>query len=288
VLIKQGQWRSLAGKAYGLTMPVLLGQLHFDYSLTPQLQQVNQSLTLLLSTKTVIPTEQYSPHIVTTTILTWLHTLQQNSRQPIFEPGRIITHVSTSNQQITFPIALPSLHARSTIDALSWLIKTINNLSIQQNEQLTKLQQKQATTTYTNLERKLRRFATSGSNTYHFLQAAHDLVMPWSHVTGNVFQIGYGFSNRWLDSSFTDETSVIGARFARNKQLTATVLAKSGLPIAQHFVVQTTNTAKKLAERLGYPVVIKPADKDRGIGVSAGIQNTEQLLNKKIRIKFCL
>ncbi|OUR73853.1 hypothetical protein A9Q78_02180 [Methylophaga sp. 41_12_T18] len=278
MLIKQGQWRALTGKSYGLTMPVLLGKLHVDTCLAPQWQQVNQQLTHLLSTKAVILTEQCSPHLVINAVLTWLHTIQQNSRQPVFETGRIIDKLSTTEQQITFTIALPYLHARATIDALSWLIKTINNLSNNQTEQQTQQPQKQLATSYASLERKLRRFATSGSNTYPFLQAAHDLAMPWSHVTGNIFQIGYGVSNRWLDSSFTDKTSVIGARFARNKQLTATVLAKSGLPTAQHFVIRTTNTALKMAERLGYPVVIKPADKDRGIGVSAGIQNTEQLL----------
>lgn len=123
--------------------------------------------------------------------------------------------------------------------------------------------------------RRYRPIAPSGVNTLNFLQAAHDLGIPWRHVANNVFQFGWGSRARWLDSSFTDETSNISARLARDKVACAKVLRVAGLPVPRHHLVTTPAQALDAARSLGYPVVVKPADQDGGRGVHAGLRTPE-------------
>lgn len=123
----------------------------------------------------------------------------------------------------------------------------------------------------TNLVNGYRLLAPSGVNTLRFLNAAHELGIPWRHVAKNVYQFGWGSRSRWLDSSFTDETSTISANLARDKVASATVLRNAGLPVPRHQLVTSAEQAVAVAEAMGYPVVVKPANLDGGQGVFAGL-----------------
>lgn len=115
--------------------------------------------------------------------------------------------------------------------------------------------------------------APSGVNSLRFLQAAYEADIPWRHVAGNVYQFGWGSMARWLDSSFTDETSGISARLARDKLACAQVLREAGLPVPRHRRVHTLAQAVAAAEAVGYPVVVKPANLDGGRGVFTRLQS---------------
>lgn len=125
------------------------------------------------------------------------------------------------------------------------------------------------------LSRRFRPLAPAGINTLRFLRAAHDIGIPWRHVANNVYQLGWGARSRWLDSSFTDETSTISASLARDKVACAKVLRDVGLPVPKHQLVRTAEQAVKVAQALGYPVVLKPANLDGGAGVMAGLRDAQ-------------
>jgi len=125
------------------------------------------------------------------------------------------------------------------------------------------------------LAKQFRPLAPGGVNTLRFLQAAHELDIPWRHVANNVYQFGWGSRSRWLDSSFTDETSKISASLARDKVACAKLLRDAGLPVPKHQLVATAEQAVKVAEALGYPVVLKPANLDGGAGVVVGLRDAE-------------
>lgn len=125
------------------------------------------------------------------------------------------------------------------------------------------------------LQQMFRRFAPAGINTLRFLQAAHERQVPWRHVVENVYQFGWGSRSRWLDSSFTDRTSRVGATLARDKQACARVLRDLGLPVPRHQQVGSAEQAQKVAAALGYPVVVKAANLDGGVGVFAGLRTPE-------------
>lgn len=118
---------------------------------------------------------------------------------------------------------------------------------------------------------KLQAGKPHGFNTRHFLEAASDLDVPCLQLAPKVLQFGFGSAARLLDSSFTDRTSYMGARAARDKKASAQWLARSGIPVPQQREVKSEEQAILAAERLGYPVVVKPADLDGGIGVSTNL-----------------
>lgn len=125
------------------------------------------------------------------------------------------------------------------------------------------------------LAARFRAQAPAGVNTLRFLEAAHEIDIPWRHVANNVYQFGWGSRSRWLDSSFTDQTSNISARLARDKVACARVLRDAGLPVPRHQRVSRAEDAVQVAQALGYPVVVKPANLDGGQGVLAGLRDGE-------------
>jgi cyanophycin synthetase len=127
------------------------------------------------------------------------------------------------------------------------------------------------------LAKQFRPLAPGGVNTLRFLQAAHELDIPWRHVANNVYQFGWGSRSRWLDSSFTDMTSTISASLARDKVACAKVLRDAGLPVPRHALVNTAEQAVRVAQSMGYPVVLKPANLDGGTGVMAGLRDAEEV-----------
>lgn len=119
----------------------------------------------------------------------------------------------------------------------------------------------------------------SGTNMRRFLAAAQRQQIPWKYITGKWYQFGWGSKSRILDSSFTDKSSQIGARLARSKMSTNKILSLSGLPTPQYQLVLDESEAVTAASNIGYPVVLKPENKDGGEGVIAGIDNEIDLVN---------
>ncbi len=116
----------------------------------------------------------------------------------------------------------------------------------------------------------VQQFQISGSsNPPRFLRAAAELGIPVQELPSSILQLGYGAKGRRLDSSFTDTTPHLAVKLARHKGECAALLAQWGLPVPPHRLVQSAAEARQVAEQLGYPVVVKPADLDGGIAVAA-------------------
>lgn len=115
--------------------------------------------------------------------------------------------------------------------------------------------------------------APIGRNTIPMLRTAHAKGIPWERVSGNVYRFGQGARSRWFDSSISDRTPNISVGLARNKQATAAILRSQCLPVPDHILVRTESEALAAAEKLGFPVVVKPANLDRGVGVMSGLRD---------------
>lgn len=116
-----------------------------------------------------------------------------------------------------------------------------------------------------------------GSNMPLFLKTAYDRAIPFKQLPGGIFQFGYGSNARRLDSSFTHHTSLISAKLARNKVWATLLLKQAGLPVTNHVLVNNLDDAVEAAERVGFPVVVKPADLDGGVAVTSGIHTQDEL-----------
>jgi cyanophycin synthetase len=96
-------------------------------------------------------------------------------------------------------------------------------------------------------------------------------IWPGTHIFGT------GSHAKRLSSTMTPYTTAQGVVYAKNKRSTADLLKKSGLPGAEHVTVKTWEDTRAAAHELGYPVVVKPYDRDNGQGVYAGITNDQDL-----------
>ncbi|MDK2777728.1 MAG: acetate--CoA ligase family protein [Pseudomonadota bacterium] len=124
----------------------------------------------------------------------------------------------------------------------------------------------------------LRRSAPASTNIWGFIKAGYDMRMPFRQLPGKTYFFGQGCNGRWLDSSYTDRTSVIATQQVRYKPVATEIMKIYGLPVAEGHVVTNREQALRAAALLGYPVVVKPADQDRGDGVAADLRSEEELI----------
>jgi len=188
--------------------------------------------------------------------------LQKAGGIPVFETVQI-DKISSHE----FTLWVPMLFGGCFHQVNAFLLRLFNHYLQQTafsvDEQLTVLMN--------SLIKTLRVHAPQGSNSLNFLKAAFEIKIPWMHVMLNAFQFGQGRYSRWLDSSITDETAKISGNIAGSKRAAAMLLQKTGFPLPEQYVVATETEAVERANRVGYPVVIKPIDQRGGTGVFANL-----------------
>lgn len=110
-----------------------------------------------------------------------------------------------------------------------------------------------------------------GKSTFELLRVAHSLAIPYRPLAGGAFQLGWGRHSRCIDRSTTDHDSALGMRWTQDKFLTAQRLREAGLPAPVHGRATSLSQAQELARQFGYPVVVKPTDLERGVGVAVDV-----------------
>ncbi len=93
----------------------------------------------------------------------------------------------------------------------------------------------------------------------------------------SLVQLGWGRKQQRLRASITGRTSFIGVDTASDKDLTKTLLARSGVPVPRGVVVRTADEAVREARRLGGPVVVKPLDGNHGRGVTTNLTEEAEI-----------
>jgi cyanophycin synthetase len=91
--------------------------------------------------------------------------------------------------------------------------------------------------------------------------------IPWSRLFNNYLQLGQGHRQRWLFQSFTDATPNPSVALSTYKPAALQVMAAAGIPVPRQVLVEDEAAAVEAAERIGFPVVLKPAARDRGVAV---------------------
>ena len=109
-----------------------------------------------------------------------------------------------------------------------------------------------------------------GPSTREIVSAARRRGMPVVRPEpGRLFvALGQGASQRRIWATATDRTSLVSAYVAGDKGLTARLLRDAMLPVPAEAVVESADDAVAAAERLGWPVVVKPVDGNHGRGVT--------------------
>lgn len=119
-----------------------------------------------------------------------------------------------------------------------------------------------------------------GPSTEAIIQAAREKGVPCLALGlpgSSLIQLGHGHRRQRLKAAITDRTSCVAVDIACDKWATRTILQEYRFPFAPALLVESWQEAKKGAEDLGYPLVIKPSDRNHGRGITAGIQSLEDV-----------
>ncbi len=115
-----------------------------------------------------------------------------------------------------------------------------------------------------------------GPSALALVRAAEARDIPWTRLnTASLIQVGQGMYQKRIEAALSSQTSHIAVEIAADKEICARVLSDLGLPVPDQRVARNAQHAADLAERIGFPVVIKPLDGNHGRGVVVNVQ-TEQ------------
>lgn len=117
-----------------------------------------------------------------------------------------------------------------------------------------------------------------GPSTRSLIQAAEARGIPWFRLNSqSLIQMGHGKYQKRIEATTTSGTSMIATEIAKDKSLAYRILSDLGLPVAKQRLVYKLGRAIQAAEKIGYPVVLKPVDGNHGKGVTVNVRNEEQL-----------
>ena len=89
----------------------------------------------------------------------------------------------------------------------------------------------------------------------------------------SLVQLGHGVHQKRVWATVTSKTSNIAVDVAGNKELTTRLLHETGIPVPRSATVRSEDEATRAANRIGYPVVMKPLDGNHGRGVCINLKN---------------
>ncbi|MEP5764237.1 MAG: cyanophycin synthetase [Halieaceae bacterium] len=117
-----------------------------------------------------------------------------------------------------------------------------------------------------------------GPSTGSLVKVAEDRGIPWLRLNQySLVQFGHGKHQQRIQATITSETRHIAVEIACDKEDTHKLLNDLGLPVPQQRMIYSEGRAAAAAERIGYPVVVKPLNANHGRGVSINLTTDEQV-----------
>lgn len=126
--------------------------------------------------------------------------------------------------------------------------------------------------------KRINAMSFGGDSTISVLLEAWKKGIEFRHLGNGTYQLGLGSRQLRVDRGAIQFDSAIGARISNNKWRSANLARDAGLPAPTHMMATTEDAALANAHRLGWPVVVKPLDRDRGEGVTVDILSDQQLV----------
>ena len=257
-----GSAQAFKGYAWGVRQPSLQYAVQVGKANEEGLRELDALFSGVLGPDAAPLAPQRTTDRVTDRLVSWPTAILRAGSHPVFQPARV-SAVQRADATLHV-IQQPCLQHAAAMKTVNFVMRSINQLG---GDAPAADVRKSIGAELQHLLKGLKHSGLHGFNQAWFLSAAADLNVPWARVRGDVFLFGWGSRGRWLQSSFTDQTSGIGTKLARNKLDGAAVLRTNGIPVPEHVAARSEQEAVGAAERIGYPVVVKPADLDGGKGV---------------------
>jgi cyanophycin synthetase len=115
-----------------------------------------------------------------------------------------------------------------------------------------------------------------GPTTSALVDAARRRGIPVQRMDEqSLIRFGWGRAQQTMRASISGKTSHIAVETAGDKHLTRTLLQGAGLPAPRGALVRDAAEAIEAAERLGFPVAVKPLNANHGRAVSTNLQDAD-------------
>ena len=116
--------------------------------------------------------------------------------------------------------------------------------------------------------------AAFGPSTQSLVDEAVSRDIPWMRLnSASLVQLGQGVHAKRIRATMTSQTGSLAVDIASDKEMTLQLLSSAGLPVPQSKAVRTLDSALEVAHRIGFPVVLKPADGNHGRGVGLDLRD---------------
>lgn len=117
-----------------------------------------------------------------------------------------------------------------------------------------------------------------GPSTASLVAAAEARDIPWLRLNNySLVQFGHGKYQQRIQATITSETKHIAVEISCDKEDTHNLLNDLGLPVPQQMMVYSERQAVRAANRMGYPVVLKPLNANHGRGVSINLSSDAEV-----------
>ncbi|WP_409252954.1 cyanophycin synthetase [Bacillus sp. SCS-153A] len=119
-----------------------------------------------------------------------------------------------------------------------------------------------------------------GPSTEAVYLAATEAKIPVERVGKNsLLRLGTGSKQKYVQATITSQTSHLAVENACDKEAAKQILQQAGLPVPKGETASSTEEIFAAAERIGYPLVLKPLHGRQGKGVITNIKTREELFN---------
>ncbi|WP_053076568.1 acetate--CoA ligase family protein [Caenimonas sp. SL110] len=272
------RWVIVRGHAHGLRGPVMVGTLAWP----AKARWNTEALAALLRQTGGLEPEEVQQLLANgldiAAFLALVPALERAAFSPVSHNGVQIAPALAQAGATQHSLALQSFQPRFTQAVLEWLVTTINlcrpAVSDGQRVELARSAQARLDEARSAFQNKMKSW---GINWARIARACDEMDLPLQLLPRGYMNVGSGPNARLFKSTLTETTLALASGLARSKSLTASVLALHGLPVPAHQMVASEQEAVAAAHALGFPVVVKPDDRDGGMGVYAGLETDEQV-----------
>jgi cyanophycin synthetase len=117
-----------------------------------------------------------------------------------------------------------------------------------------------------------------GPSTGSLVEAAEQRDIPWLRLNEqSLVQLGYGKYQRRIQATITSETRHIAVELSCDKEMAHKIFEDLGLPVPKQRTASSLRECMRAAERVGYPLVVKPFNGNHGRGVCINLKTPEEV-----------
>ncbi|MCF6411774.1 cyanophycin synthetase [Pseudalkalibacillus salsuginis] len=118
-----------------------------------------------------------------------------------------------------------------------------------------------------------------GPSTEAIFKAAYERKIPVEQIGDeSILRLGTGRKQKRMEATMSSQASFLAVEYACDKVMTKSILQDVCLPVPEGCVISSESELLEEAERLSYPLVIKPVDGHQGQGVWTNLRSQKELV----------